>query len=165
MAKARKVKQLSFSLPNKIGLLAEVAAALAKAKINIEAICAYERGYGFFMMTTNRHAKAKKVITRLGTVVHEEDVIAVEVPNRVGQLEKISKIIADAGSDRVLGVHAIGPSAAELVQQGAIAMEFGSSAEDIGMMVFSHPTLSETVKEAALAVNGAAIHVANRKKR
>ncbi|TDQ39325.1 dihydrolipoyl dehydrogenase [Thiopseudomonas denitrificans] len=75
------------------------------------------------------------------------------------------KIIADAGSDRVLGVHAIGPSAAELVQQGAIAMEFGSSAEDIGMMVFSHPTLSETVKEAALAVNGAAIHVANRKKR
>lgn len=75
------------------------------------------------------------------------------------------KIIADATTDRVLGVHAIGPSAAELVQQGAIAMEFGSSAEDIGMMVFSHPTLSETVKEAALAVNGAAIHVANRKKR
>lgn len=99
MAKARKVKQLSFSLPNKIGLLAEVAAALAKAKINIEAICAYERGYGFFMMITNRHAKAKKVITRLGTVVHEEDVIAVEVPNKVGQLEKISKIIADAGID------------------------------------------------------------------
>lgn len=75
------------------------------------------------------------------------------------------KIIADAGSDRVLGVHAIGPSAAELVQQGAIAMEFGSSAEDIGMMVFSHPTLSETVKEAAMAVNGAAIHIPNRKKR
>lgn len=75
------------------------------------------------------------------------------------------KIIADASSDRVLGVHAIGPSAAELVQQGAIAMEFGSSAEDIGMMVFSHPTLSETVKEAALAVNGAAIHIGNRKRR
>lgn len=75
------------------------------------------------------------------------------------------KIIADAETDRVLGVHAIGPSAAELVQQGAIAMEFGSSAEDIGMMVFSHPTLSETVKEAALAVNGAAIHIPNRKKR
>lgn len=75
------------------------------------------------------------------------------------------KIIADAGTDRVLGVHAIGPSAAELVQQGAIAMEFGSSAEDIGMMVFSHPTLSEAVKEAALAVNGAAIHIGNRRKR
>lgn len=75
------------------------------------------------------------------------------------------KIIADANTDRVLGVHVIGPSAAELVQQGAIAMEFGSSAEDLALMVFSHPTLSETVKEAALAVNGAAIHVANRKKR
>lgn len=75
------------------------------------------------------------------------------------------KIIADAGTDRVLGVHAIGPSAAELVQQGAIAMEFGTSAEDIGMMVFAHPTMSEAVKEAAMAVNGAAIHMPNRKRR
>jgi dihydrolipoamide dehydrogenase len=72
---------------------------------------------------------------------------------------------ADAKTDRVLGVHVIGPSAAELVQQGAIAMEFGTSAEDLGMMVFSHPTLSEALHEAALAVNGGAIHVANRKKR
>ena len=75
------------------------------------------------------------------------------------------KMIADAKTDRVLGVHVIGPSAAELVQQGAIAMEFGTSAEDLGMMVFSHPTLSEALHEAALAVNGHAIHVANRKKR
>ncbi|MDY7220128.1 dihydrolipoyl dehydrogenase [Denitrificimonas sp. JX-1] len=75
------------------------------------------------------------------------------------------KIIADAETDRVLGVHVIGPSAAELVQQGAIAMEFGTSAEDLGLMVFSHPTLSEAVHEAALAVNGQAIHIANRKKR
>ncbi|GGK06188.1 dihydrolipoyl dehydrogenase [Pseudomonas matsuisoli] len=75
------------------------------------------------------------------------------------------KVIADAKSDRVLGVHVIGPSAAELVQQGAIGMEFGTSAEDLGMMVFSHPTLSEALHEAALAVSGHAIHVANRKKR
>ncbi|QEY58408.1 dihydrolipoyl dehydrogenase [Pseudomonas sp. C27(2019)] len=75
------------------------------------------------------------------------------------------KVIADATTDRVLGVHVIGPSAAELVQQGAIAMEFGSSAEDLGLMVFSHPTLSEALHEAALAVNGQAIHIANRKKR
>lgn len=75
------------------------------------------------------------------------------------------KVIADANTDRVLGVHVIGPSAAEIVQQGAIAMEFGSSAEDLGMMVFSHPTLSEGLHEAALAVNGHAIHIANRKKR
>jgi dihydrolipoamide dehydrogenase len=75
------------------------------------------------------------------------------------------KVIADAKTDRVLGVHVIGPSAAELVQQGAIAMEFGTSAEDLGMVVFSHPTLSEALHEAALAVNGGAIHIANRKKR
>lgn len=75
------------------------------------------------------------------------------------------KVIADAKTDRVLGVHVIGPSAAELVQQGAIGMEFGTSAEDLGMMVFSHPTVSEALHEAALAVNGHAIHVANRKKR
>ena len=53
----------------------------------------------------------------------------------------------------------------QLVQQGAIGMEFGTSAEDLGMMVFSHPTLSEALHEAALAVNGHAIHIANRKKR
>lgn len=75
------------------------------------------------------------------------------------------KMIADADTDRILGCHIIGPSAADLVQQVAIAMEFGSSAEDIGMTVFGHPTLSEAVHEAALAVNGHAIHIPNRKKR
>jgi dihydrolipoamide dehydrogenase len=75
------------------------------------------------------------------------------------------KMIAHADTDRILGCHIIGPSAADLVQQVAIAMEFGSSAEDLGMMVFGHPTLSEAVHEAALAVNGHAIHIPNRKKR
>ena len=75
------------------------------------------------------------------------------------------KIIADANTDRILGCHVVGPSAADLVQQVVIAMEFGSSAEDLALTVFSHPTLSEAVHEAALAVDGHAIHVANRKKR
>ena len=75
------------------------------------------------------------------------------------------KIIAHAETDRILGCHIVGPSAADLVQQVAIAMEFGSSAEDLGMTVFGHPTLSETVHEAALAVSGNAIHIANRKRR
>ncbi|VUD56725.1 Dihydrolipoyl dehydrogenase [Thalassocella blandensis] len=75
------------------------------------------------------------------------------------------KMIAHAETDRILGCHIVGPSAADLVQQVAIAMEFGSSAEDIGMTVFGHPTLSEAVHEAALAVAGHAIHIANRKKR
>ena len=75
------------------------------------------------------------------------------------------KIIADAETDTILGVHCVGPGAAELVQQGAIAMEFGSSAEDLGMMVFSHPTFSEAVHEAALAVHGHAIHMPNKKRK
>jgi dihydrolipoamide dehydrogenase len=79
--------------------------------------------------------------------------------------EGFVKIIAHAETDRILGCHIVGPSAADLVQQVAIAMEFGSSAEDLGMMVFGHPTLSEAVHEAALAVHGHAIHIANRKKK
>ncbi|NIB41356.1 dihydrolipoyl dehydrogenase [Pseudomaricurvus alkylphenolicus] len=75
------------------------------------------------------------------------------------------KMIADAKTDRVLGAHVVGPNASDLVQQVAIAMEFGSTAEDIGMTVFGHPTFSEAVKEAALAVNGHAIHMPNRKRR
>lgn len=75
------------------------------------------------------------------------------------------KIIADAETDRILGASVIGPSAGDLCQQVVIAMEFGSSAEDLGMMVFSHPTLSESVHEAALGVNNHAIHKANRKRR
>jgi dihydrolipoamide dehydrogenase len=75
------------------------------------------------------------------------------------------KMLADAESDRILGCHIVGPSAADLVQQIVIAMEFGASAEDIGLTVFGHPTLSEAVHEAALAVDGHAIHIPNRKRR
>lgn len=75
------------------------------------------------------------------------------------------KMIADERTDRILGCHIVGPSAADLVQQVAIAMEFGASAEDIGMTIFGHPTLSEAVREAALAVHGNAIHIANRKRK
>lgn len=81
------------------------------------------------------------------------------------EAEGMVKMIAHEKTDRVLGCHIVGPSAADLVQQVAIAMEFGSTAEDIGLTVFGHPTFSEAVKEAALAVNGHAIHMPNRKKR
>jgi len=75
------------------------------------------------------------------------------------------KIIADAKTDRILGFHVVGPQASEIVAQGVIAMEFGSSAEDLALTCFAHPTLSESVHEAALAVGGGAIHVANRRKK
>jgi dihydrolipoamide dehydrogenase len=79
--------------------------------------------------------------------------------------EGLVKLIAHAETDRILGCHIVGPSAADLVQQVVIAMEFGSSAEDLALTVFSHPALSEAVHEAALAVDGHAIHIANRKKK
>lgn len=75
------------------------------------------------------------------------------------------KVIADKETDRILGVHVIGPAAAELVQQGAIAMEFSASSEDLALTMFSHPTVSEALHEAALAVDGHAIHIANRKRK
>ncbi len=75
------------------------------------------------------------------------------------------KLLADAKTDRVLGCQIIGPSAADLLQQVAIAMEFSSSAEDLALTMFSHPSLSEAVHEAALALHGHAIHIANRKRR
>ena len=79
--------------------------------------------------------------------------------------EGMVKLLAHAENDRILGCHIVGPSAADLVQQVVIAMEFGSSAEDLALTVFGHPTLSEAVHEAALAVDGHAIHIANKKKR
>ncbi len=75
------------------------------------------------------------------------------------------KVIADADSDRILGVHVFGPQASELVAQAVIAMEFDASAEDLGLIMFAHPTLSEAVHEAALGVAGHAIHMVNRKRK
>ena len=78
--------------------------------------------------------------------------------------EGLVKILTDKQTDRILGCHIVGPSAADLVQQVVIAMEFGASAEDLSLMIFGHPTLSEAVHEAALAVSGHAIHMPNKKK-
>ena len=69
------------------------------------------------------------------------------------------KILADAKTDRVLGCHIIGAEAGTLIAELALAMEFGASAEDIARTCHAHPTLNETVKEAALAVDGRPIHI------
>jgi hypothetical protein len=101
MVKASKVKQISFSLPNNVGLLMEVTEALAKAKINIEAVCAYawEELDAYFMVVTDDNAKAKKVISKMGAKVEMEDVVALEVPNKVGQLHEAARKIATSGID------------------------------------------------------------------
>jgi dihydrolipoamide dehydrogenase len=82
----------------------------------------------------------------------------------MGETGGVVKVLSDAVSDRILGVHIIGPQASELIAQAKLAMDFESSSEDIGMTMFAHPTLSEAFHEAALAVNGDAIHIGGRKK-
>ncbi|MGU3538730.1 dihydrolipoyl dehydrogenase [Methylobacterium sp. A54F] len=76
-----------------------------------------------------------------------------------GTTEGFVKVLADAGSDRVLGVHIVGADAGNLIAEVAVAMEFGASAEDIARTCHAHPTLTEAVKEAALAVGKRAIHI------
>jgi dihydrolipoamide dehydrogenase len=74
------------------------------------------------------------------------------------QTDGFVKILADAATDRVLGVHILGPDAGNMIAEAAVAMEFGAAAEDIARTCHAHPTLTEAVKEAALAVGKRAIH-------
>ncbi len=83
---------------------------------------------------------------------------ALEQP--VGQV----KILACAKTDRILGVHMVGPYVSELLAEAVVAMEFGASSEDLALTMHAHPTLSEAVHEAALSVDGRAIHAINRKR-
>jgi dihydrolipoamide dehydrogenase len=69
------------------------------------------------------------------------------------------KILADAETDRVLGVHIVGAGAGELIAEATILMEFGGSSEDLTRTCHAHPTMSEAVKEAAMAVEKRAIHI------
>jgi dihydrolipoamide dehydrogenase len=69
------------------------------------------------------------------------------------------KVLADANTDRVLGVHIVGAGAGDMIHEAAVLMEFGGSSEDLARTCHAHPTMSEAVKEAALAVEGRAIHV------
>ncbi|CEI58635.1 dihydrolipoyl dehydrogenase [Candidatus Portiera aleyrodidarum] len=74
------------------------------------------------------------------------------------ELQGMVKIMVDAGNDRILGVHIMGQNASELIAQGVIAMEFSSSAEDLALTCFAHPTLSEAIHEAAFSTLGTTIH-------
>jgi dihydrolipoamide dehydrogenase len=78
----------------------------------------------------------------------------------MGETAGFIKILADARTDRVRGVHMVGPMCSELVAAAVLAMSFGASSEDIMLTMFAHPTLSEALHESALAVSGRAIHLA-----
>jgi len=76
-----------------------------------------------------------------------------------GETDGEVKVLADAKTDRLLGVHIVGPLAGELIQEAVMAMEFGATAEDIARASHGHPGMSEALKEAALAVHGRPIHI------
>jgi dihydrolipoamide dehydrogenase len=77
----------------------------------------------------------------------------------VGDTDGVVKVLADKRSDRVLGVHIIGPLAGDILAECVTVMEFGGTAEDIARTCHAHPSMGESVKEAALAVDGRAIHI------
>jgi dihydrolipoamide dehydrogenase len=104
---------------------------------------------------TEQQLKAAGVAYRAGTFPFSANGRA----RALGDTTGFVKILADAASDRVLGVHIIGPLASELIAEGVMAMEFGASAEDIARICHAHPSLSEATKEAALAVAGRTLNV------
>ncbi|MCB0386923.1 MAG: dihydrolipoyl dehydrogenase, partial [Bdellovibrionales bacterium] len=100
----------------------------------------------------------------------EEELTAAEVQFKVGSFpfsangrakamastEGMVKILADAKTDKVLGVHILGPRASDMIAEAVVAMEFSASSEDIARSFHAHPTLAEVMREAALAVDGRA---------
>ena len=83
----------------------------------------------------------------------------------LGAAEGFVKILCDSNTNEILGAHIIGPNASELIHELAVAMEYYAASEDIARTMHAHPTLAEAIHEAALAVDGRAIHKANPKKR
>src|SRR5262249_48907761 len=77
----------------------------------------------------------------------------------LGQVEGTIKVLADAKTDRILGVHILGPHAGDLITEAAGAVSFGASSEDLARTCHVHPTLGEALREAALAVANRAIHI------
>ena len=80
-------------------------------------------------------------------------------PGPSGDTTGLVKFLADAGTDEILGVHILGPFAGELIAEAAVAMAFRASSEDIGMICHAHPSLSEAMKDAALAVDKRALNI------
>jgi len=100
-------------------------------------------------------ARERGLEVRVGTFPFQANGRAKALNEREGQV----KLIADAATDRLVGAHIVGARASDMIAELVVAMELGASAEDVGRSVHAHPTLPEAVKEAALGVEGRAIHI------
>jgi len=103
---------------------------------------------------TEEQLKAREVAYRVGKFPF----LANGRAKAMDETEGIVKVLADAKTDRVLGVHILGPRASDMIAEAVVVMEFHGSAEDIARSSHAHPTLSEVLREAALAVDKRAIH-------
>jgi dihydrolipoamide dehydrogenase len=104
---------------------------------------------------TEQQLKAEGVEYRAGTFPFSANGRA----RALGESAGLVKMLADAKTDQILGVHVMGPFAGELIAEAVVAMEFRGSSEDIGMICHAHPTLAEAMKEAALAVDKRALNL------
>ena len=114
MASARLATQLFAKMPNRVGLLADITEALRGADVNIAAIGAYEKdGRGEFMLITDDNTRATEALAALGADITVQEVVVVEMQNRVGALDDAARRIADAGIDIqwVYATAAEGPTA------------------------------------------------------
>jgi dihydrolipoamide dehydrogenase len=104
---------------------------------------------------TEQQLKADGVDYRAGTFPFSANGRA----RAMGDIRGFVKILADAKTDRILGMHVVGPYASELIAEGVVAMEFGAASEDLARICHAHPSLSEATKEAALAVAGRTLNL------
>jgi dihydrolipoamide dehydrogenase len=104
---------------------------------------------------TEQQLKAEGVDYRAGVFPFSANARA----RAIGDTSGFVKIISESRSDQILGVHIIGPFASELIAEAVVAMEFRGSAEDIGMIIHAHPSLSEALKDAALGVDKRSLNI------
>ena len=133
-----------------------------KAEVNYETIPSviYTMPEVAWVGKTEQDCKDAGIEINVGSFPFAANGRAKAMEQAIGQV----KMIADAKTDRILGVHMVGPYVSELVAEMVVAMEFGGTAEDVCLIMHAHPTLSEAVHEAAFSVHGRAIHAMNKKR-
>ena len=145
------------------GIMVAERIAGQRSSVNYEAVPAviYTLPEIAWVGKSERELRAAGVDFRVGVFPFSASGRAQALGNTAGMI----KVIADSVTDRVLGVHMIGPNCSELVAEAVIAMQFSASSEDLAITMFAHPTLSEALHEAALAVEGRSIHIARAHRR
>ncbi len=144
-------------------MVAEIMAGHSAAQVNYDTIIGvvYTHPEVAWVGLSEDQAQAQGLTVKVGTFAFAVNGRALASNDAQG----LVKFVVDSTTDRILGLHIVGPSAGDLVHQGMIAMEFGASIEDLQLMMFAHPTLSEVIHEAALSADGRAIHAVQRKRK